>query len=110
MQFHIWPCVVFTDIRLKMRTKNSQANGSLRENVSIFFIAPSCYNKQKCRYERTFKENIVLLKYQVFRFGTKSGGQFELLNWLEKSTRLLKLKLKLELKLEDYDIVHFTIR
>ena len=43
---------------------------------------------------------------------TKSGGQFELLNWLEKSTRFLKLKLKLELelKLEDYDIVHFTIR
>ena len=41
---------------------------------------------------------------------TKCGGQFELLNWLEKSTRLFKLKLKLELKLEDYDIVHFTIR
>ena len=33
---------------------------------------------------------------------TKSGGQFELLNWLEKSTRLLML--------EDYDIVDFTIR
>ena len=51
------------------------------------------------------RKEIVLLKYQFFRFGTKSGGQFELLNWLEKSTRLLKL----ELKLEDYDIVHFTI-
>ena len=37
-----------------------------------------------------------------FRFMTKSGSQFELLNWLEKSTRLLML--------EDYDIVHFTIR
>ena len=36
-----------------------------------------------------------------FKFMTKSGGQFELLNWLEKSTRLLML--------EDYDIVHFTI-
>ena len=47
------------------------------------------------------RKEIVLLKYQVFRFGTKSGGQFELLNWLEKGTRLLKL--------EDYDIVHFTI-
>ena len=58
------------------------------------------------------RKEIVLLKYQFFRFMTKSGGQFELLNWLEKSTRLLKLKLKLELefKLEDYDIVHFTIR
>ena len=41
----------------KNMTKNSQANGSLRENVSVFLIAPSCFNKQKeCRYERTFKE------------------------------------------------------
>ena len=48
------------------------------------------------------RKEIVLLKYQVFRFGTKSGGQFELLNWLEKSTRLLML--------EDYDLFHFTIR
>ena len=39
------------------QAKNSQANGSLRENVSVFLIAPSCFNKQtKCRYERTFKE------------------------------------------------------
>ena len=47
------------DIRLKMQTgENSRANdGSLRENVSVFLIAPSCFNKQKkCRYERTFKE------------------------------------------------------
>ena len=41
----------------KNMTKNSQANGSLRENVSIFLITPSCFNKQKKhRYERTFKE------------------------------------------------------
>ena len=45
------------------------------------------------------RKEIVLLKYQFFRFRTKSGGQFELLNSLEKSTRLLML--------EDYDIVHF---
>ena len=37
MQFHMWPSVVFMDIRLKMQTKNFQANGSLRENVSVFF-------------------------------------------------------------------------
>ena len=48
------------------------------------------------------RKEIILLKYQFFRFMTKSGGQFELLNWLEKSTRLLML--------EDYVIVHFTIR
>ena len=38
-------------------TKNSEVNGSVRENVSVSFIAPSCFNKQKkCKYERTFKE------------------------------------------------------
>ena len=43
-----------------------------------FWIAPFCFNKQKkCRYKR---KEIVLLKYQFFRFRTKSGGQFELLN------------------------------
>ena len=47
------------------------------------------------------RKEIILLKYQFFRFRTKSGGQFQLLNWLEKSTKLLML--------EDYDIVHFTI-
>ena len=26
------------------------------------------------------RKEIILLKYQVFRFGTKSGGKFELLN------------------------------
>ena len=41
----------------KIWPKNSQANRwSLRENVSVFLIAPSCFNKQKYRYERTFKE------------------------------------------------------
>ena len=41
----------------KNMAKNSQVNGSLRENVSVVLIAPSCFNKQKkCRYERTFKE------------------------------------------------------
>ena len=29
-------------------------NGSLRENVSVFLIAPS--SQKKCRYERTLKE------------------------------------------------------
>ena len=71
MQFHIGPSVVFMDIRLKMRTKNSQANGSLRENVSVFLIAPSCYNKQKCRYERTFKERNRLAEIPVFQIYDK---------------------------------------
>ena len=40
------------------------------------------------------RKEIILLKYQVFRFGTKSGGQFELLNWLEKSTRLFEVEVE----------------
>ena len=43
-QFYMWPSVFFLDIRIKKYgqacrkniTKNSQANGSLRENVSVF--------------------------------------------------------------------------
>ena len=55
-------CLWISDLKCrqvcgKNMTKNSQANGSMRENVSVFWIAPSCFNKQnKCRYERTFKE------------------------------------------------------
>ena len=65
----------------KNMTKNSQVNGSLRENISILLITPTCFNKQKkCRYKRTFKEKIILLKYQYFRFSTKTGAHFELLN------------------------------
>ena len=49
-------CLRISDLKCG-QAKNSQANGSLRENVSVFLIAPSCFNKQKkCRYERTFKE------------------------------------------------------
>ena len=92
MQFHIWPSVVFTDIRLKMRTKNSQANGSLRENVSFFWSHLLAIISRNVGTKGHLRKEIVLLKYQVFRFGTKSGGQFELLNWLEKSTRLLMLE------------------
>ena len=48
-------CLRISDLKCG-QAKNSQVNGSLRENVSVFLIAPSYYNKQKCRYERTFKE------------------------------------------------------
>ena len=49
-------CLWISDLKCR-QAKNSQANGSLRENISVFLIAPSCFNKQKkCRYKRTFKE------------------------------------------------------
>ena len=54
------------------QAKNSQVNGSLRENVSIFLIAPSCFNKQKkCRYERTFKERNRLAYIPIFQIYDK---------------------------------------
>ena len=109
MQFHMWSSVVFMDIRLKMQTgmqkkygKNSQANGSLRENVSIFWShLLALISRRNVGTRGHLRKEIILLKYQYFRFRTKTGAHFELLNWLEKSTRLLML--------EDYDIVHFTI-
>ena len=55
-------CLQISDLKCRQEcgknmTKNSQANRSLRENVSVFLITPSCFNKQKkCRYEWAFKE------------------------------------------------------
>ena len=80
MQFHIWPSVVFTDIRLKMQTKNSQANWSLRENVSVFGSHLLAIISRNVGTKGHLRKEIVLLKYKFFRLMTKSGGQFELLN------------------------------
>ena len=60
------------------QAKNSQANGSLRENISVFLLHLLLSRNVGMRGH--LRKEIVLLKYQVFRFGTKSGGQFELLN------------------------------
>ena len=46
-------CLQISDLKCR-QAKNSQVNGSLRENVSVFLITPS--SQKKCRYERTFKE------------------------------------------------------
>ena len=87
MQFHMWPSVVFTDIRLKMWTgKNSQVYGSLRENVSVFLShLPALISRRNVGTRGHLRKEIVLLKYQFFRFRTKTGGQFELLNWWRKA-------------------------
>ena len=101
MQFHMWPSVVFTDIRLKMWTgKKLPMNGSLRENVSIFLIRPSSFNKQLLALisrrnvgtRGHLRKEIVLLKYQFFRFRTKSGAHFELLNWFEKKFLMAEIE------------------
>ena len=92
-------CLRISDLKCR-QAKNSQANGSLREKISVFWS--HLLLRRNVGTRGHLRKEIILLKYQVFRFRTKSGGQFELLNWLEKSTRLLML--------EDYDIVHFTIR
>ena len=86
----------------KNMSKNSQANGSLRENISLFWLhLLALISRRNVGMRGHLRKEIILLKYQYFRFSTKTGAHFELLNWLEKSTRLLML--------EDYNIVHFTI-
>ena len=71
MQFHMWPSVVFTDIRLKMRTKNSQVNGSLRENVSIFWSHLLAIISRNVGTKGHLRKEIVLLKYQFFQIYDK---------------------------------------
>ena len=86
----------------KNMTKNSQVNGSLRENISVFWShLLALISRRNVGMRGHLRKEIILLKYQYFRFRTKTGAHFELLNWLEKSKRLLML--------EDYDIVHFAI-
>ena len=62
MQFHVWPSVVFMDIRLKCgqacgknMTKKLPSESVLeRKRFGFFYLA---LKQKKCRYERTFKES-----------------------------------------------------
>ena len=95
IQFHMWPSVVLTDIRIKMQTgmqknmtKNSQANGSLRENLSVFWLhLLALISRRNVGMRGHLRKEIILHKYQYFRFMTKTGAHFELLNWLEKGAQ-----------------------
>ena len=89
MQFHMWPSVVFMDIRLEMWTgKKLPSERVLERKCFRFLIAPSCFNKQLLALINRrnvgtrghLRKEIILLKYQFFRFRTKSGAHFELLN------------------------------
>ena len=72
----------------KNMTKNSQANGSLRENISVFWShLLALISRRNVGMRGHLRKEIILLKYQYFRFRTKIGAHFELLNWLEKSTK-----------------------
>ena len=92
MQFHSWPS----------GQKTPKQMGPWEKTFPFFWSHLLALISRNVGTKGHLRKEIVLLKYQFFRFMTKSGGEFELLNWLEKSTRLLML--------EDYDIVHFTIR
>ena len=72
----------------KNMTKNSQANGSLREKFSIFSShLLALISRRNVGMRGHLRKEIILLKYQYFRFRTKTGAHFQLLNWLEKSTK-----------------------
>ena len=78
----------FLDIRIKKYHKNSQANSSLTENVSVFWLhLLALISRRNVGMRGLLRKEIILLKYQYFRFRTKTGAHFELLNWLEKSTK-----------------------
>ena len=72
-------CLWISDLQCG-QAKNSQANGSLRENVSVFLSHLLTIISRNVGTKGHLRKEIVLLKYQFFRFMTKSGGQFELLN------------------------------
>ena len=93
-------CLRISD--LKCGQKTTKRMGPWEKTFPFFWSHLLAIISRNVGTKGHLRKEIILLKYQVFRFGTKSGGQFELLNWLEKSTRLLML--------EDYDLVHFTIR
>ena len=92
-------CLRISD--LKCRQKTPKWMGPWEKMFPFIWLHLLAIISRNVGTKGHLRKEIVLLKYQVFRFGTKSGGQFELLNWLEKSTRLLML--------EDYDLVHFLI-
>ena len=93
-------CLQISD--LKCRQKTPKRMGPWEKTFPFFWLHLLAIISRNVGTKGHLRKEIILLKYQVFRFRTKTGAHFELLNWLEKSTRLLML--------EDYDLVHFTIR
>ena len=93
-------CLWISDLKCEQKTPKRM--GPWEKMFPFFWSHLLAIISRNVGMKGHLRKEIILLKYQFFRFMTKSGGQFELLNWLEKSTRLLML--------EDYDIVHFTIR
>ena len=83
MQFHMLPSVVFTDIRLKMQTGKRLPSEWVLERKHFRFFNRTfllLISRRNVGTRGHLRKEIVLLKYQFFRFRTKSGGQFELLN------------------------------
>ena len=92
----MWPSVVFMDIRLKMWTgmwkkydKKMPSKWVPWEKMFPFFLSHllALISRRNVGTRGHLRKEIVLLKYQYFRFRTKTGAHFELLNWLEKSEK-----------------------
>ena len=71
----------------KNMTKNSQVNGSLRENVSLFWSHLLALISRNVGMKGHLRKGIIMLKCRYFRLSTKTCAHLELLNWLEKSTK-----------------------
>ena len=72
----------------KNMTKNSKRMGPW-EKTFLFFGSHllALISRRNVGTRGHLRKEIILLKYQYFRFSTKTGALFELLNWLEKSTK-----------------------
>ena len=73
----------------KNMTKNSQVNGSLRENVSIFLSHLLLQISRNVGTKGHLRKGIIMLKYCYFRLSTKTGAHLELLNRLKKINKEL---------------------
>ena len=109
IQFYMWSSVFFPEIGLKCRQECRKVAQKTPkwivpwEKTFLFFWSHliALISRRNVGMRGHLRKGIVLLKYEYLRFRIKTGAHFELLNWLEKSTKVLML--------EDYSIVHFTI-
>ena len=95
IQFYMWPSVVFTDIRIKMwkgmwkKYDKKLPSKWVLERKCFHFLSHllALLSRRNVGTRGHLRKEIILLKYQYFRFSTKTGAHFELLNWFEKSTK-----------------------
>ena len=86
-------CLQISDLKCrqacrKNMTKNSKRMGPWEKKFPFFWShLLALISRRNVGTRGHLRKEMILLKYQYFRFRTKTGAHFELLNWLEKSTK-----------------------